>query len=146
MINKICDLALTAAYAANSHIIESSHLKAAASELIELQDVCRSSSVVDHIRRCRPVAVLAAVTALLTAVAVGFGAHGCLENGFQWQNFLKTRTAAVSKPDDLRSAHNSMPDQGTSELPPVSLSPHEIRAYILQLSSFNTLATTLRAK
>ena len=37
VINKICDMALIAAYAANSYIVHSEHLKAAASELIELQ-------------------------------------------------------------------------------------------------------------
>ncbi|MGD9211071.1 MAG: AAA family ATPase [Desulfobacteraceae bacterium] len=37
MINKICDMALTSAYASGSHVVEISHLQAAYGELIESQ-------------------------------------------------------------------------------------------------------------
>ena len=131
VINKICDMALIAAYAKNSFTVNSDHLKAAAGELIEMRNVRRGDSIANRIRDRRSVTVLVAVSALLGAMALGFAVRCYLGND----------TAGSVAP--MAISHNTHP--GDSGQPPAELIAHQAKAYILQLGSFNTLATTLRA-
>jgi general secretion pathway protein A len=68
LINKISDLALTAAYTTNSHTVQSLHVKAACSELIENQS--RWPRLYSAWRR-RLRAALTAVVAVLAFVSLG---------------------------------------------------------------------------
>jgi type II secretory pathway predicted ATPase ExeA/cell division septation protein DedD len=135
MINKICDMALTAAYAANSYVVESHHLKAADSELIEMQGMGRDNGSAHIRRKLRPLTLLAAGATLLTALGMGFCAHAYLEQRDHRPGNPTAGTVPVSIP------------AGQVMAEPASISPSipETRAYILQLGSYNTLATTLRA-
>lgn len=143
LINKICDLALTAAYADNRYVVDSSHLKAAANELIEGQGAGRSSFISARLR-----SALLCVAAFWAAMALGFGAHAFLlghgihSNGGLNVGIRNTAVPKTAKPSAAPLLNAAPVPSGPSS---VSLSPHEIKAYILQLGSFNTLATTLRA-
>lgn len=75
IINKISDLALTAAYTTNSHTVQGIHFKAACSELVEGQSQWAHLSTVWR-RRLR-VALIAAV-AVLTILVVRYGTRAYL--------------------------------------------------------------------
>ena len=72
IVNKISDLALTAAYATNSHIVQSVHFRVACSELIERQEPWPRLGPVWR-RRLR-LALIAAV-AVLVVIAAGYGSR-----------------------------------------------------------------------
>jgi general secretion pathway protein A len=74
IINKISDLALTAAYTTNSHIVQSIHFKVACSELIEGRD--RWPRFCPVWRRRLRIALVAAV-AVLAVLAAGYSARVC---------------------------------------------------------------------
>jgi type II secretory pathway predicted ATPase ExeA len=144
LINKICDLALTAAYAANSTVVECRHLKAAAGELIELQGLSGS-----RISRVRPSGrlrtLLIAAAAILAAMAAGFGARGLLERRLDLPGPVKAFGRAVAPAVRPAPDQAAVVEPSRSEPPPQAFVSPEVKAYILQLGSFNTLATTLRA-
>jgi type II secretory pathway predicted ATPase ExeA/cell division septation protein DedD len=142
MINKICDLALTAAYATNSNIVDSAQFKAACGELIELRGH-RSCHLTMALLRLKT--ALAAGMALLIAMIIGFGTHAYLHNGLDPQDALGLPVAIWSSAAEPEPNQMDMPDKVTSGPALAFSSTNEIRAYILQLGSFNTLATTLRA-
>ncbi|MGD9189334.1 MAG: AAA family ATPase [Desulfobacteraceae bacterium] len=145
MINKICDMALIAAYAANSYVVQSSHLKAASSELIELQgiDAASSRSSLSFFQRMgKP---LGTAAALLSAMVFGF-----LVKGFwgqqvhpvtQTEHANRTITEPLFQHTEAATEKDPAPtDKSETALPSLQSTP-----YILQLGSFNTLGTTLRA-
>lgn len=145
MINKICDLALTAAYAANSHVIDKSHLKAAATELIELQGGNGGNDFIGRLFRGRVGLALLAFAALMGAMVLGYTANSYFGNMFRTGPTPGVSTTIHSKADALQAAKNHIPEPSQTVKPSASFSSQEIKAYILQLGSFNTLATTLRA-
>jgi type II secretory pathway predicted ATPase ExeA/cell division septation protein DedD len=145
MINKICDLALTAAYAANSNVIEKSHLKAAATELIELQGDNGGSDFIGRLFKSRVGMALLAVATLMGAMVLGYTANSYFGNMSRTGPTLEASTAIHSKADALQAVKTYIPEPSQAVKPTASLSSQEIRAYILQLGSFNTLPTTLRA-
>lgn len=142
MINKICDLALTAAYADNCNVIGKNHLKAAASELIELQ---RGNGAKDFISRLFKVGGGLAVAALMGAMVLGYAANSYLGNIFRTEPTPGASAVVHLKKDALPTAKTYIPEPSQALKPSASFSSQEFKAYILQLGSFNTLATTLRA-
>jgi len=144
MINKICDMALIAAYAANSFVVQTHHLKAAASELIELQSTKGLAGLTRRTNLQWTWKTFGAAAALLSAMFLGFLANGYLGYG-----------SGPTPGKDLTAPHMAAPFNEdpllTADMHPTStnnasaLLALESRAYILQLGSFNTLATTLRA-
>ena len=73
LINKISDLALTAAYTSNSHTVQGIHFKAACSELIEAQN--RWTRIRSAWRRRLRTALIVAVPIALMAVGYGTQAY-----------------------------------------------------------------------
>lgn len=89
LINKISDLALTAAYTTNSHTVQGIHFKAACSELIEAQNRwTRIRSAWQH--RLRTALIVAVPIALM---AVGYGTRVYLHQGL----YPRMRAAAQAK-------------------------------------------------
>jgi general secretion pathway protein A len=145
MINKICDMALIAAYTASSYVVQSSHLKSASSELIDLQGVDAASSrpSLRFFRRMGKPLVTA--TALLSAMAFGFimkdfwGRQVHLRE--QTQRAGNSAVAPLFQSPDAAASKDPAPADKSETVPPLL----QNNPYILQLGSFNTLATTLRA-
>jgi cell division septation protein DedD len=144
MINKICDLALTAAYAANSNIIGKSHLKAAATELIELQTSNGGNDFPGRLFKGRAGWSLLTVAAFMCAMVIGYSANSYFRNMASTESTLGASAGAEPKADALQKKYNRNPEPCLAEKPMAFLSS-EIKSYILQLGSFNTLSTTLRA-
>lgn len=142
MINKICDLALTAAYAADSNIVDSIHFKAACSELIEHQD-CRKSNLKGLGMRYRTVLIAAA--AFAAAFLLEFGLHDNLQRQLFSSQISQPQSEVSPAIGSQSLEQNKSQETATSQNPTPLTAADEIRAYILQLGSFNTLATTLRA-
>jgi general secretion pathway protein A len=145
MINKICDLALTAAYAANSNVIGKSHLKAAATELIELQGRNDGNDFIGRLFKAGVGPALPAVAALMGAMVLGYTANSYFRGMSRTGFTLEASTAIHSKADALQTVKNHVPETSQVVKPTASFSSQKIKAYILQLGSFNTLSTTLRA-
>jgi hypothetical protein len=72
IINKISDLALTAAYTTNSLIVQSVHFRVACSELIESRDQWPR---IGSVWRRRLRLVLIAAVAILVVIAAGYGSR-----------------------------------------------------------------------
>jgi type II secretory pathway predicted ATPase ExeA/cell division septation protein DedD len=143
MINKICDMALIAAYADNSFIIQPHHLKAAAGELIELQRPHGLAGFIGRHNLQRSLKMFGTAAALFAAMAVGFCANAFWGRGpspITAKDLPAVHTAESSEKSTLQTAGARLTSQN-----PDGLLSMQSRAYILQLGSFNTLATTLRA-
>ncbi len=144
MINKICDMALLAAYAADSYVVQSSHLKAASGELIGLQGMKTTgcySGLSFFQRLGKP---LGTAAALLSAMAFGFMVKGFWGREIHPQEREMLARSAVVEPllkyPEAVPAGPAPADVSDAALPSLKSNP-----YILQLGSFNTLGTTLRA-
>jgi general secretion pathway protein A len=144
MINKICDMALIAAYAANSYVVQSSHLKAASSELIELQGLNTACSQAGQnlFQRCwKP---LGTAAALLCAMTFGFVINGFV--GHEDRPLIQKESPnsevepQYQRPDAMAGTEPTPTRNSAAAMPALKSTP-----YILQLGSFNTLGTTLRA-
>lgn len=132
MINKVCDLALTAAYTADSHIVDARHVAAASEELVvaTLKD-----SQKRHSRRV----VIAAAGLALLILTIGFYAHTRPQR--LSEKLQTTRVAAPALPAPAETAAAAQePLQEAPDAPRI-----ETGSYILQLGSYNTVDSTLRA-
>jgi type II secretory pathway predicted ATPase ExeA len=106
IINKLSDLALTAAYTTNSLVVLPIHLRAACSELVEEQDRKRRFGVVWR-RRLR--AALIAAVAIATVMAAGYGTRILFK---PLLSFGQVPQAAMNKPsaaENMLSPGNTMP-------------------------------------
>jgi cell division septation protein DedD len=142
MINKICDLALTAAYATNSDVVDSDHFKAACSELIELQKNGHRHFPKTP-RRLR--STLITWAALLASMAIGFGANIFIQFRLDLHEGTHTQVIDFSDVTEGESTLTTIPEPICSKSPTAPIPTNKLKAYILQLGSFNTLATALRA-
>lgn len=169
VINKICDLALTAAYASDSHIVEARHVKAA---LLEMIEAGKPPAAMAHAKtrvrfRWRP--RLAAAVGLLLVMSLGFHYRA------QWLGRLPAaapkapamaevvRRPIVQEPEASRK-QPAVVLADLPSLPPVAatgehrkpgLQPHPRAAaattarpgaYILQLGSFKSKDSVRRAR
>ncbi len=143
MINKICDMALIAAYTDNSFVVQPHHLKAAAGELIELQ---RPLGLAGFLRRPnlqRTRKTFGTAAALLGAMVFGFLANAYWGRGsapITGRDIPAAQMSESLEQNPLQTA-SARPTSANAD----ALLSMKSRAYILQLGSFNTLATTLRA-
>jgi type II secretory pathway predicted ATPase ExeA len=142
VVNKICDLALTAAYATSSNVVDSAHFKAACGELIELQG---NRSGIFRKARFHPRALLTAGAALTAAMIIGFGAHAYLHQELRLPDMSNPPStplpmAAGQQPEQTDEPHNVSADPTSAPI-----LNYKVKAFILQLGSFNSLATTMRA-
>ena len=142
MINKICDLALTAAYTTSCNVVDSTHLRAACEELVELQE---SRGRLFPRARLRLGRVITTGAALSAAMILGFGAHAYLQQWLHSQHAVNPLAAPRPSAAAPPLIQTEMPDRVPSAPLRESTAASQFRAYILQLGSFNTLATTLRA-
>jgi hypothetical protein len=145
MINKICDMALIAAYAANSYVVQSSHLKAASSELIELQSIDtpnRRSGPGFFQRMGKP---LGTAAALLSAMAFGFMVKGFWGQQVHPVTQKELANSATAEPLVQHAEAPAGKDPAPAAKSETALPSLQSNPYILQLGSFNTLGTTLRA-
>jgi general secretion pathway protein A len=141
MINKICDMALIAAYAANSFIVQPQHLKAAAAELIELRGIKGLA------RRSNPQwawKIFGTAAALLSAMAFGFIVRTYWARGSPSAAGFDLQAAPIAEPSERDLQQKASVEAPLPDKPNLPLTI-ESRAYILQIGSFNTLDTTLRA-
>jgi general secretion pathway protein A len=145
MINKICDMALIAAYTANSFIVQPHHLKAAAGELIELQGIKTLAGLWRRPFMQPTWKRFGTAMALVGAMVLGFMANGYYMG---YRPDPAAHRMHAEPPADEPLTAGAQPVAGDVSPPvekPSPLLSLESRAYILQLGSFNTLATTLRA-
>lgn len=144
MINKICDMALIAAYTANSYVVQTQHLKAAAGELIEQQGIKTLADLWRRPHARRAWKRVGTAVALVCAMIFGFMANGYMgyRPGPVADRILAAPAADEPLEPDPQPIAADVPPSAEKPSPLLSL---ESRAYILQLGSFNTLATTLRA-
>ncbi|MGD8846733.1 MAG: AAA family ATPase, partial [Desulfobacteraceae bacterium] len=145
MINKICDMALIAAYTDNSYVVQSSHWKAASSELIELQagDTANRLSSLSFFKRMGRVPGTAA--ALLSAMAFGFMVKGFWGQQVYLVTQKEPANSAVAQPLFQHTEAAAGKDPAPTDKPETALPSLKSRPYILQLSSFDTLDKTMRA-
>lgn len=113
--------------------------------MIELQDLCCGGSILNRVMGRRARTALLAIAAVLASMALGYHAHGYLGNSHRFQDGLNAGTNRSSNQAAQQTDQTLLSKGSSAEKPTVSLLPHDVRAYILQLGSFNTLATTLRA-
>jgi type II secretory pathway predicted ATPase ExeA len=95
IINKISDLAMTAAYTTNSQVVKSTHFKAACSELIEGRNRWPRFFAAWHRWR----AALIAVVSVITVMAVGYGTRA----GFHPWHFSRPVPDASMLPSSLKA-------------------------------------------
>ncbi len=138
LINKICDLALTAAYTTESHVIGGRHVKSACSELIDLHRQHRSAkdAAIGWWPALRRIGV---VMGFALAMATGFAAYPYLYGKADAPPSVEA--PAVTRQRQPNPVTVDKP-QASSPIPPSTL---QSGAYILQLGSYKSLATTLRA-
>jgi len=149
LINKICDLALTAAYTADTSVVDVSHLTIAKEEIVELMPVKTRSTPTAPGRAVAFGKPLVVVCSLIVALGLATGGFlsmkGLPEGGGD---------ASPSKPA-ASSATGPVPPAPQPPAVPVDNAPlpslpfegvgRHVGAYILQLGSYTTLDTTLRA-
>ncbi|MEJ2039581.1 MAG: AAA family ATPase [Desulfosarcinaceae bacterium] len=145
MINKICGMALIAAYAANSFVVQPQHLEAAAGEIIELQG---TRGLFRRFKLKGGWRTVGTAAALLGAMAFGFMVKTYWVHGPS--SILASIRGINSKATFTAGPSDGVPQQSagmvaSSEHKPSLPNPIANKAYILQVGSFNTLATTLRA-
>ena len=140
LINKICDLALTAGYTGTAIKIESKHVKAALVELNGTTIDYRKSQKGLRLRRwavCLPPAVFAGLGLFF------FGFYHVYPDVFKRHlpPLLSTPPAITT----LTEATAAAPKTVVGENPPANHPLPVSEGYILQLSSYKRLDTTLRA-
>ncbi len=140
LINKICDLALTAAYTSNSVVIGRRHVKSACGELIDLHRPHRPSKDTGR-GRYRALRWFAVTMGFALAMMIGFAAYPYLYGTIPEGTARSTEEPVLAQPRQPSPVSVDEP----LENPPIPRSKLQAGAYILQLGSYNTLATTLRA-
>lgn len=128
MINKICDMALIAAYTANSYVVQSSHLNAAAGELIELQGICaaRGGTGPSFFQRIgKPLGIAAA---LVSAMAFGFMVKGFWGQEVHLRTQKELADSAVveplmHRPDTATGTDPASTDTSAPPCPPFKATP-----------------------
>lgn len=145
LINKICDLALTAAYTTESNVIGSRHVKSACGELIDLHRHHRPAK--EAVRGWWPVfRRFGVVTGFALAMVTGFAAYPYLYGRADATPSVEKPALARQKQSppvtlDKPKDHPPMPALTVK----TEASALQAGAYILQLGSYKSLATTLRA-
>jgi len=129
LINKISDLALTAAYTTNSLIVQSVHFRAACSELIESRDRWHRLGPVWR-RRLR-VALIAAVAVLVVLVA-GYGTRVYFHPKFFSCQFPKGSANPSSFAKAVIPSHGSFAGRVAPERSPSSARTPEPQSPTLQ--------------
>jgi type II secretory pathway predicted ATPase ExeA len=149
LINKICDLALTAAYTADTFVVDVPHFKIARDEIVELMPLKEDAA--SKGRRCATPFRMALATgfSLVIAVGLGFGIDSHLRGKMDWiDKALLPETAATPVVTGASSiemfALTSASDPLRSSLS-FDRAGERAGTYILQLGSYKTLETTLRA-
>jgi type II secretory pathway predicted ATPase ExeA len=133
LINKVCDLVLTAAYAADSAVVDTSHLKAARHEMIELGAIPgRGKAKIPHIWTGL---LKAAVSLACLAAVIFYGAEAYVMLN---RAEAPEAHATVSTPPDAPVAKVDTPMAFPQAV-------DQAGGYILQLGSYKSLETTLRA-
>jgi len=117
LINKISDLALTAAYTAGSHVVQSNHFKVACSELIESRD--RWPRLGQVWRRRLRVALIAAV-AVLVVLAAGYGTRVYFHPKLFSRQFPKASANPSSLAKTFIPSHGSLAGRAALERSPSS--------------------------
>jgi type II secretory pathway predicted ATPase ExeA len=149
LINKICDLALTAAYTADTCVVDVSHLTIAKEEIVELMPV-KGEPTPTALRRAaafgKPLVVICSLIVALGLAGSDFWSlNGLLDRG---GDASPPKPAARSAADPVSPAAQppAMP-VGNAFPPLLSLegAGRHVGTYILQLGSYTTLETTLRA-
>ena len=149
LINKICDLALTAAYTADTRVVDISHLKVARHEIVELMPV-KGDAASHGLRRTTSFRMaLATLFSLVIAMGLGFGIfpllRGKMNPGDKALLPETTATPVVTVDSPIRAPIVALAEE--VPVPTLSLerAGEKAGSYILQLGSFNTLETTRRA-
>jgi general secretion pathway protein A len=149
LINKICDLALTAAYTADSCTVDTRHLKAARDEIVDLTRVDGEQKPLGGQGRRRAALTIAAAVGLILAMALGFGAYPLLKRTTDQGSATLHAPMAARPSASLPVASQALPAVATEDPIPVfpafAQAGDTTGAYILQLGSYKTLKTTQRA-
>jgi general secretion pathway protein A len=145
MINKICDMSLIAAYTANSYVVQSRHLKAACGELIDLQDGGAGGGMSCFRFFQWMGGPLGTAAALMSAMVLGFMVKGFWGPPLGLQAPEGPANSAIAEPLAQRPDAGAGTDSAPIDTPEPPLPLLQSKPYILQLGSFNTLGTTLRA-
>jgi general secretion pathway protein A len=149
LINKICDLALTAAYTADTCVVDVAHLTIAKEEIVDLMPVKSVATPTAPGRAAafgKPLVVVCSLVVALGLAAGGFWSMKGLPDG--------GGDASPSKPAARSVAGPAAPAPQPPVMPVGNVRPplltfegagRHVGAYILQLGSYTTLETTLRA-
>ena len=149
LINKICDLALTAAYTADTCVVDVAHLTIAKEEIVDLMPVKSVATPTAPGRAAAFTRTLAVVCSLVVALGLaagGFWSMKGLPDGGGDASPSKPAARSVADPaapapqPPVRPVGNARPPLLTFEG-----AGRHVGAYILQLGSYTTLETTLRA-
>ena len=149
LINKICDLALTAAYTADTCVVDVSHLTIAKEEIVELMPVKGAATPTPLGRVAafgKPLVVVCCLVVVLGLAASGFWSMKGLPDG---GGDPSPSTPAARSAAGPVSPVLQPPVMPTGNALPSSLTfegaGRHVGTYILQLGSYTTLETTLRA-
>lgn len=139
MINKICDLALTAAYSTNSTAIGSRHVRSACAELIDLHRPAKEAGK-GWLPEFRWPAV---AMGFALAMVIGFAAYPYLHAIPPVHLASSPQISDLPQPDQPEPVRTEeLTPQDNPDLPVPAL---KTGAYILQLGSYKNIVTTLRA-
>jgi len=148
LINKICDLALTAAYTADTCVVDVSHLAIAKEEIVELMPVKGTATSTTPGRAAafgKPLVVVCSLVVALGLATSGFWSMKGLPDG---GDPSPSKPAARSAAGPVSPAPQP-PAMPAGNAPSSSLTfegaGRHVGTYILQLGSYTTLETTLRA-
>jgi general secretion pathway protein A len=149
LINKICDLALTAAYTADTCVVDVAHLTIAKEEIVDLMPLKSAATPTAPGRAAAFTRTLAVVCSLVVALGLaagGFWSMKGLPDGGGDASPSKPAARSVAGPTAPASQPPAMP-VGNARPPMLTFegAGRHVGAYILQLGSYTTLETTLRA-
>jgi hypothetical protein len=149
LINKICDLALTAAYTADTCVVDVAHLTIAKEEIVDLMPVKSAATPTATGRAAafgKPLAVICSLIVALGLAAGGYLSLKGLPEGGGVASPSKPAALAVAGPVSPAPQPPAMP-VGKARPPSLTFegAGRHVGAYILQLGSYTTLETTLRA-
>jgi general secretion pathway protein A len=149
LINKICDLALTAAYTADTCVVDVPHLTIAKEEIVDFMPVRGAPKPTAPGRAAafgKPLVVVGSLVVALGLAAGGYLSLKGLPEGGGVASPSKPAALAVAGPVSPAPQPPVMPRGHT--LPPsfsIEGIGRHVGTYILQLGSYTTLDTTLRA-
>jgi type II secretory pathway predicted ATPase ExeA len=139
MVNKVCDLALTAAYTDDSHIVDARHVAVASEELVVATLQGSPTRKPSPRRVTGPRVVIAAAGLALLIMTLGFYAGTRPQRFSDQPQSARAMIPALPAPAKTAAAAQDLL-QETPDVPRIEISP-----YILQLGSYNTVDSTLRA-